>query len=85
MHVSTLTASLTTRSFHPIYIIYKQLKQLFMQRACHLEALAVGEVQLGDVQMEAQPGYLVIDLQVDGLIWLDANDLQPTPTPSITW
>ena len=39
-------------------------------------ALLVGQVQLGHVQVQAQAGHLVVDLQVDGLVWLDAHHLR---------
>lgn len=42
--------------------------------------LLVGEIQFCNVQVEAQTWDLVDDLQVDGLIRLDAQDLPPKIT-----
>ena len=39
-------------------------------------ARAVGQVERGDVQLQTQAGHLVVDLEVDALVRLDADDLQ---------
>lgn len=44
-------------------------------RQVRLVARGVAEVQLGLVQRQAKPGQLVVDLEVDALIWLDLDDL----------
>ena len=36
----------------------------------------VGQVQPRDVDAQPQPRHLVVDLEVDGLVWLDTDDLQ---------
>ena len=43
----------------------------------------VGQIKLGDIQVETQSRHLVVDLEVDGLVGLDANHLQQS-TVSMT-
>lgn len=50
-------------------------KALVSIRQVHVVSLLVGEVQLCDIQMQAQTWHLVVNFEINSLIWLDAHHL----------